>query len=104
MKKNKEITRRRFFSLIGNGAILTTITGSAVIIYKYLFPNVLYEASPIFKIGNPVDFPVGSAIFDKERKLFLFHNVKGFYKNSAVCNHLGCLVNRTQDVFFCPCH
>ncbi|MFQ6038038.1 MAG: ubiquinol-cytochrome c reductase iron-sulfur subunit [Candidatus Aminicenantales bacterium] len=104
MDKEKLISRRKFFSRIGKGSILTVLSGSAVIIYKYLFPNVLYEPSPVFKAGYPNDFTIGSSVFFKDRKLFLFHDEAGFYAMSAVCTHLGCLVNKTQDGFFCPCH
>lgn len=104
MDKDKSISRRKFFSRIGKGSILTMLSGSAVIIYRYLFPNVLYEPSPVFKVGYPNDFTLGSSVYFKDRKLFFFHDAGGFYAMSAVCTHLGCLVNRTQEGFFCPCH
>lgn len=105
MKKYKKISRRRFFSFIGNSAIFTTIAGSVFVMFKYFFPNVLYEPRSTFKAGNPGDFPVGSSFFFKERKVFLLHDTNGFYTLSAVCPHLGCLVTKPlQGGFFCPCH
>lgn len=105
MKKKEKISRRNFFSLVGFGVMWTTLMGSAVVMFKFLFPNVLNEPLSTFKVGIPSDFPVGSSHFFEERKVFLFHDVNGFYTFSAVCPHLGCLVTRPpQGGFFCPCH
>ncbi len=105
MKKKEKITRRNFFSLIGFSVLWTTLVGSAVVMYKFLFPNVLFEPLATFKAGIPSDFPVGSSRFFEKRKVFLFRDVNGFYTFSAVCPHLGCLVTRPpQGGFLCPCH
>lgn len=105
LKRDKEISRRKFFSKLGIGAIISTFIGSVIITFKYLFPNVLFEPSASFKVGSPSDFPIGSSVFLKERKVYLFHDIGGFHTISAICPHLGCLLTKQpQGGFLCPCH
>ncbi len=88
----KELTRRDFFGLIGHTSIGSSIAGSAVITYKYLNPNVLFEPPSIFKVGNADDFAEDSIKFIEARKLFIINREGGFQAISAVCTHLGCTV------------
>ncbi len=37
-------------------------------------------------------------------RVFLFRKGNSFRAASAICTHLGCTVNLTEDGFHCPCH
>lgn len=72
---------------------------------RSMYPNVLYEPSRRKKIGAPDHFPVNVTTPLADEKLFVFNDPdRGIYAISAVCPHLGCVVSKTEEGFFCPCH
>ncbi len=109
----KKMTRRQFMGSIGHTASGITVAGGLVVVYKFLYPNVLLEIPPRFKIASVASLQPGSNIFEPEHKVFVFREAQGyFYALSAVCTHLGCTVSWNADgtaahkegVFRCPCH
>jgi nitrite reductase/ring-hydroxylating ferredoxin subunit len=101
--------RRSFISLASAGmaAVWAAIGVSTAAMVRFLVPNVFYEPPQSFKIGNPGDFPFGAPTFMPDQKIFVFRDKdKGFTVASAVCTHLGCTVNYSNDAkhFVCPCH
>ena len=113
-KKNliEKMTRRQFMASIGNTASGFAVLGGFAVVYKFLYPNVLLEIPPRFKIAIASLQP-GSDVFEPEHRLFVFRDSQGyFYALSAVCTHLGCLISwyakgtaaHKEGVFRCPCH
>ena len=97
--------RRHFLSQMGWGSFWTTVAAMFAGLARTLYPNALYEPSRRYKIGFPSDFPAGSVTARPEERLFVYNNPgEGIHAISAVCTHLGCVVNRTTEGFFCPCH
>jgi nitrite reductase/ring-hydroxylating ferredoxin subunit len=98
-----DVNRRTFFVMgcVGVGAATLGFAGATV---RYLVPNVLYEPSRRFPIGNPLDFPPGSTTFLPDRRLYVFNGSDGLYCISSVCTHLGCNVRHVASGFECPCH
>ena len=83
------------------GAVGAAIAGS-LRLYK---PAVFPEASSSFKAGWPKDFPKGSVTAIPGHRVWVMHDEGGLYAISAVCPHLGCMVDRKEDGrFYCPCH
>jgi len=100
-------SRRHFLELLGLGAIGTTALGGLVLSGEYLSPNVVKEPPTRFKIGMPEDYPPGSVTKDNEQRVFIVRAKEGyFFALSAVCTHLGCIVNWKADdgIVACPCH
>jgi cytochrome b6-f complex iron-sulfur subunit len=101
------VTRRYFLEAVGGGAIGIAATGSVVLTAQFLSPNVLREPPSKFKAGSVEEFPAGSVTQNKEQKVFIVRAKEGyFYTVSAVCTHLGCIVNwKTEEgIIACPCH
>ncbi|MES2201933.1 MAG: Rieske 2Fe-2S domain-containing protein, partial [candidate division FCPU426 bacterium] len=79
---------------------------------RFLFPNVLYEPNPMFKIGKPIEYPLDSgksAVSDRwqaEKRIWLVTTPEGMYAFEAKCTHLGCTPRWVKESqrFKCPCH
>ncbi|MFQ5900265.1 MAG: ubiquinol-cytochrome c reductase iron-sulfur subunit [Thermodesulfobacteriota bacterium] len=106
-EKDKCISRRCFFSMVGWGGLITSMGGSAFSLFKYMKPNVLYEPPTVFKIGYPKDYKKGvSEKWKREGRFWVVKDSSGIYALISICRHLGCTPNWAQDQkkFLCPCH
>lgn len=99
---SRQVGRREFF-FTGCVALVTATLGFVASTFRYLVPNVLYEPSRRFTVGQPDEFPPGPT-FLADRRLFVFNSPDGFYAISAICTHLGCTVRLGGPGFMCPCH
>lgn len=96
--------RRDFFQLtLGWCSALFAWIASTVAAARYMIPNVLYEPDRRYKAQKPDDYADGATFFP-DLRVFLLRKGNTFRAVSAVCTHLGCTVNRTNDGFHCPCH
>ncbi|MBI3195126.1 MAG: Rieske 2Fe-2S domain-containing protein [Ignavibacteriae bacterium] len=101
------ISRRYFLEIVGGGAIGVAATGGVILTAQFLSPNVLLEPSTKFKAGTIENYPPGSVTLNKEQKVFIVRAREGYlYAVSAVCTHLGCIVNwkPEEGTIACPCH
>ena len=57
-----------------------------------------------FKIGRVNQYPVNTFTYVSDRKLFVYRDHEGIRVVSAVCTHLGCIIEKREDGFQCPCH
>ena len=68
-------------------------------------PAVLPGPLRIYKLGDPAQFAVGSAVRNEAGGFYLFRDEQGFHAISSVCTHLGCVVAHNEgEGFACPCH
>lgn len=103
--KNGNLTRRDFLGKLALGSFWTAVGAAVVGMIKLPKPSVMPEASSRVKLGPPYDFLPGAFRYFEEKNLFVFGDAEGVYALSAVCTHLGCIVNRTKEGWFdCPCH
>jgi len=103
---DEERQRRALLQAIGAGALAAAAIGTGATAIRYLWPEVLFEPDTRFRIGRPDDMPVGTLAVLPAQKIFVVREPAGVYAMSAVCTHLGCLVQyeREQKRLLCPCH
>src|SRR3989338_8898513 len=78
--KEQDMSRRRFFALVGWGGFLASVGGAAFGSFRFMFPEVLYEPPTVFKIGKPADYGMGvTDTLKKERQIWVVRNEKGLY-------------------------
>ena len=70
---------------------------------RQLFPRIAGEKRRI-ALGDPRHFPVDTYTFLDEHGLFVYRDHEGMKAVSAVCTHLGCILEKSTDGFKCPCH
>ena len=99
-------TRRDFLNEIAFSALGIAAIGSAVVTYRYLSPNVLFEPPTTFRAGSPDLYPVNSVTYLPDQQVYIVRMEGGFYAVSAVCTHLGCITQWKPDLnqIACPCH
>lgn len=56
------------------------------------------------KIGRAASYPLNDYTYIPEYKLFIYRNHTGVKVVSAICTHLGCVIEKTEEGFQCPCH
>lgn len=100
----ERITRKRFLSRLGIytwlGSIGLALLGSV----RAAIPSVLPDPSLRFRIGHPNDFALGSARIFEQENVTVFRDDQGIFAISTLCTHLGCVVQRSEEGFQCPCH
>lgn len=100
--------RRGFVKKFTLSALLLGIGGSVLQFGRFLKPNVLYEPSQTFKVGELSKFPYGSRTVIEGRGIEIVREKDGIHAVSLVCTHLGCLVkpvdNDSEIGYSCPCH
>ena len=99
-------SRRDFLNEIAFSALGIAAIGSAVVTYRYLSPNVLFEPPTTFRAGSPDLYPVNSVTYLSDQQVYIVRTEGGFYAVSAVCTHLGCITQWKPDLtqIACPCH
>jgi len=112
IEKHKSIDRRKFCIIAGSTAMGVVGAGSIAVMTDFLTPKVLREIPPRFTAGPPGIFQLNSVVYNEAYRLYIVRDERGFfYALSAVCTHLGCLVNwksgdpsDEQGAISCPCH
>jgi len=93
-------------SFIGKAAIgLVTVTGivAALSYFRQFFPRLAGGKRRIV-LGDPRKFPVDTFTFLEQHNLYVYRDHEGIKAVSAVCTHLGCILEKSTDGFECPCH
>jgi cytochrome b6-f complex iron-sulfur subunit len=105
-QQNGDVSRRDFLNEIAFSALGIAGVGSAVVTYRYLSPNVLFEPPTRFRAGSPDLYPANSVTYLPEQQVYVVRTGEGFYAVSAVCTHLGCITQwkPESNLVACPCH
>ena len=103
---NSDKTTRRGFLGWGAAVLIGVASLAAFLftIFRMPFPTLLPEKSGRFKIGRRHDFTSETTKYFHDEQVYVFADAEGIYAISAVCTHLGCVVNKDHYGFACPCH
>lgn len=100
----RTMQRRDFLGWAALGGFVTAVLAALGGMLSLAFPRAFPEPSQRYKIGFPAEFRVGEVRVPRGRNVFIFRRDAGFLAISAVCTHLGCIVQRDPGGFVCPCH
>jgi cytochrome b6-f complex iron-sulfur subunit len=95
--------RRDFLNKVAIG----TASGVGVISIAAVITEIIPPATESFsllKIGRIDDFPINEFSFIPEKKIYFYRSRSHLRILSAVCTHLGCTINKSENGFDCPCH
>jgi cytochrome b6-f complex iron-sulfur subunit len=68
-------------------------------------PSVFPEANTRVKLGPVAQFLGAPVTPVPEHRLWVYADESGLYAISAVCTHLGCIVqSEGEQGYYCPCH
>ncbi len=105
----KEMSRRDFIDWIIKGGILATFSGMLFPVLAYLWPvmgqgpgNDMQEAATV----DEISMGAGKKVILGGSALLLIRTPQEFKAFSAICTHLGCVVDwdaRKREIV-CPCH
>jgi cytochrome b6-f complex iron-sulfur subunit len=101
-----DVNRRDFLNEVTFAALGIAAVGSAVVTYRYLSPNVLFEPPTKFRAGSPDLYPLNTVTYLPDQQVYIVRTSDGFYAVSAVCTHLGCITQWKPEAnqIACPCH
>jgi cytochrome b6-f complex iron-sulfur subunit len=97
------MNRRHFIRRISLSLATVTGVAAAALYLRQFFPRRLGERRRI-ALGDPRRFPVDTFTFLPEHDLFVYRDHEGIKAVSAICTHLGCILNKSSEGFECPCH
>jgi cytochrome b6-f complex iron-sulfur subunit len=109
--KDQSISRRRFITYLLGFSVVATIVGVFTPIIGYLLPPTQAASGGAgrVEVGTTADFPPGTgqvvAVGDKPA-IVINTTQAGLKGYSAICTHLGCVVewDQSRQFILCPCH
>ncbi len=100
------VSRRTFLALMGVGACLIGVaqmTGISVL--GFLYPNAMAVPSSVFSLGRPEEvLSRDGKLYYPLQKIFVETDSGKIRVQTAICTHLGCIVNMVETGYACPCH
>lgn len=104
--KDPQISRRTFLALLGVGACLIgagQMVGASFL--GFLYPNSMKIPPSIFSIGRPEEVLARDGkVYNTKFRCFVETNSGRVRVQTAICTHLGCIVNMVETGYACPCH
>jgi len=98
------VSRRGFLGLITRVILWVSGAAGTVGLIRFLSYEQGTPSTGLYTLESPQAYPPGSMTAVPDAKVVLFRDPSGFYARSLICPHLGCLVERSEGGYQCPCH
>lgn len=107
--RNATVSRRRLISYLLGISIVGTLGGVLTPIIGYLWPpSRTSGGGGRSEVGATGDFPPnsGAVVPVNGAPAIVVNTAQGMKAFSAVCTHLGCIVewDQSRQIILCPCH
>lgn len=101
---HESCTRRRVLELLAGGAAGAAALMAARAGVAFMTPPL--TTAPLAPAVVPAASapPLNAALYVPAARAYLMQDAGGYYALSAVCTHLGCLVDQDDEGLQCPCH
>ncbi len=98
------MSRRTFLGRLLGGSLVLALLGSVRALWRFLTPPITTPAPPPVPVPDASSLTPGGLLYIAPARAYLARDEHGYFAISAVCTHLGCLVDQTPEGFRCPCH
>lgn len=98
------VTRREFLDTAAFGTAAAALFAGLLGLLRMPKPNVHYEPDSKVRLGFPNEFPEGTSRILERHNVMVLRDEKGLHVMSLICTHLGCIVQKAETGFRCPCH
>lgn len=103
IEEPKTYTRRQFFHHLSWSVLGFAGLAAVPFVVSSVIPRKVIENKRV-RIGRKGDYPINRMTYLPSSRLFILRDPDGIAAMSAVCTHLGCIVEQDSSGFLCPCH
>jgi cytochrome b6-f complex iron-sulfur subunit len=101
---NVQLNRRGFLDLLTRALLWFSGATGLVGLVRFLSYDREPASKGLYTLEFPVAYPLGSITPIPEATVFLIRDQTGFYARSLICPHLGCVLEKNEGGYQCPCH
>jgi cytochrome b6-f complex iron-sulfur subunit len=98
------MNRRGFLGLLTRALLWFSGAVGAVGLVRFLSYDQEPASKGLYTLKFPAAYPLGSITPIPEARVFLVRDQAGFSARSLICPHLGCVVEKSEGGYQCPCH